>query len=167
MNRKFHFLNSGRTHEGVPIIASNMDTVGTFEMAAALAAHGCYTCVHKYYTPDQWEAFAKGHPDAVPYAAVSAGTSDADFANLSEVLARVPDLAFICLDVANGYSEHFVQFVARVRKAFPTHTIMAGNVVTGEMTEALVFAGADIITSTPYIVTASINSQYVDFLRDQ
>ena len=49
------------------------------------------------------------------------------------------------MDVANGYSQFFVEYVAKVRKAFPTHTILAGNVVTGDMVEALIFAGADIV----------------------
>ncbi len=145
LSRKFNFLNSGQSHEGVPIIASNMDTVGTFEMASALAKHNCYTCIHKYYDIDDWKAFAKSDPDALPYVACSAGTAEGDFKRLSDVLEQIPQVRFVCLDVANGYSEHFVEFVRRVRKAFPEHTIMAGNVVTGEMTEALIFAGADII----------------------
>ena len=57
----------------------------------------------------------------------------------------MPEIKFICLDVANGYSEHFVEFVKQVRARFPFHTIMAGNVVTGEMVEELILAGADII----------------------
>merc|ERR1712084_190459 len=51
----------------------------------------------------------------------------------------------ICIDVANGYSEPFVQCIRDTRKRFPQHTIMAGNVVTGEMTEELLLAGADIV----------------------
>lgn len=145
LNRKMTFKHSQRVHEGVPIIASNMDTVGTFDMAASLAEHGCYTCIHKYYTPDDWLEFAKKHPEAVPYAACSAGTADGDFDRLSSVLNSIPEIQFICLDVANGYSENFVDHVKKTRAAFPTHTIMAGNVVTGEMTEALIFAGADIV----------------------
>ena len=59
-------------------------------------------------------------------------------------------LSFICLDVANGYSEVFVAYVKKVRKAYPTHTIMAGNVVTGEMIEELLLSGADIIKVSTY-----------------
>jgi GMP reductase len=77
--------------------------------------------------------------------AVSSGSGVADFAKLQEIIKNVPELKYICLDVANGYSEHFVQFVKQVRNAFPNHTIMAGNVVTGEMVEELILAGADII----------------------
>ncbi|RXN39448.1 GMP reductase 2-like protein [Labeo rohita] len=77
--------------------------------------------------------------------AVSTGTGDGDFEKLGAILAAVPQIQYICVDVANGYSEHFVNFVKDVRQKYPTHTIMAGNVVTGEMVEELILAGADII----------------------
>jgi GMP reductase len=51
----------------------------------------------------------------------------------------------ICLDVANGYSEHFATFVKKVRAKFPDKIILAGNVVTGDMTEELILSGADIV----------------------
>merc|ERR1739842_114950 len=73
------------------------------------------------------------------------GTADGDYDRMCEVLNNIEGINFICLDVANGYSQFFVEFVAKVRKTFPSHTIMAGNVVTGDMVEALIFAGADII----------------------
>lgn len=47
--------------------------------------------------------------------------------------------------MANGYSQLFVDCVANVRNAFPKKTIIAGNVVTGEMVEELILTGADII----------------------
>lgn len=56
--------------------------------------------------------------------AASSGTAEADFDRLSEILNNVKDLKFICLDVANGYSQHFVEYVRRVRAAYPTHTII-------------------------------------------
>lgn len=77
--------------------------------------------------------------------AVSSGTGSGDFEKLQEIIRNIPEVKYICLDVANGYSEHFVQFLKQVRNAFPKHTIMAGNVVTGEMVEELILAGADII----------------------
>ena len=60
-------------------------------------------------------------------------------------MEQCPSLQFICIDVANGYSEHFVSFVKKTRNAFPDKIILAGNVVTGEMVEELLLAGADII----------------------
>merc|ERR1712183_516732 len=84
-------------------------------------------------------------PEAVQYVAASSGTGAGDWERLQAILAAVPQISFICLDVANGYSEHFVMYVRKVRAAFPQHTILAGNVVTGEMTEELLLSGADII----------------------
>lgn len=143
--REFKFHNSKQVHHGVPIIASNMDTVGTFEMAIALGQHKCYTCIHKYYSVDQWREFAASNKEILPYVAASSGIAEGDFERLGDICENVPDVRLICLDVANGYSQFFVEYVEKVRKAFPTHTILAGNVVTGEMTEALIFAGADIV----------------------
>jgi GMP reductase len=102
------------------------------------------TCIHKHYTVPEWVAFATNHPDVVPFVAVSAGTSESDFEKLIEIIAVVP-VDFICLDVANGYSEHFVHHVRRTRAKFPTKTIIAGNVVTGEMVEELILSGADMV----------------------
>ena len=76
---------------------------------------------------------------------VSTGTSDADFDKTQQIISQNPQLNFVCIDVANGYSEHFVQFVAKAREAWPQKTIIAGNVVTGEMCEELILSGADIV----------------------
>lgn len=76
---------------------------------------------------------------------ISSGISDSDFSKLKKVCERIPELEYICLDVANGYSEVFVDFIRRVREVFPHHTIFAGNVVTGEMTEELILSGADVV----------------------
>ena len=46
LEREFTFKHSGQTWSGVPIIAANMDTVGTFAMAKALASFGVLTAVH-------------------------------------------------------------------------------------------------------------------------
>ncbi|XP_045473260.1 GMP reductase 1-like [Harmonia axyridis] len=143
--RNITFKNSKRTYNGIPVMASNMDTIGTFEMARVLSKHGLFTCAHKYYNAEDWKKFANENPECLPNIAASAGIGDTDFQRLSEVLKEVPGLSFICLDVANGYSQHFVDFVRKVRAAFPSHTIIAGNVVTGEMVEELILSGADII----------------------
>jgi len=145
LSREIVFKNSGLTYTGVPVIASNMDTVGTFAMANALAKHGCFTCMHKYYSIEEWKQFAKENPETIKFVAASSGSGEGDFEKLKAILEAVPQITFACLDVANGYSEHFVSFVVKVRKAFPSITIMAGNVVTKEMVEALILSGADII----------------------
>ncbi|XP_068206081.1 GMP reductase 2-like [Palaemon carinicauda] len=143
--RTITFRNSKHTWTGIPVIAANMDTVGTFEMATALAKHKCFTTVHKHYSIEEWKQFGENNPDVVEYVAASSGISASDWERLQQILSAVPSIKFICLDVANGYSEVFVEYVRKVRKNYPDHTILAGNVVTGEMVEELILSGADII----------------------
>ncbi|ELQ6220767.1 GMP reductase [Cronobacter turicensis] len=146
LERQFTFKHSRVQWSGVPIIAANMDTVGTFAMAQALAAFEILTAVHKHYSVQDWAGFIQSvSADVLKNVMVSTGTSDADFEKTKEILALSPSLQFICIDVANGYSEHFVQFVAKARAAWPDKAIIAGNVVTGEMCEELILAGADIV----------------------
>ena len=144
--RNFKFRHSGKTWEGVPVMAANMDTVGTFEMALALAEHKAFTAIHKHYSIGEWKNFVQAaSPEMVQHIAVSTGSGKADAEKLKAVMEQCPSLQFICIDVANGYSEHFVSFVKKTRNAFPDKIILAGNVVTGEMVEELLLAGADII----------------------
>ncbi|XP_078501066.1 GMP reductase 2 [Lissotriton helveticus] len=145
LTRSYTFLNSKQSYNGIPIIAANMDTVGTFEMAKALCKFSLFTAIHKHYSVEQWKEFAVKNPDCLQHVAASSGTGQADFEQLERILEAIPQVRYICLDVANGYSEHFVQHVKDVRARFPHHTIMAGNVVTGEMVEELLLSGADII----------------------
>ncbi|XP_077156050.1 GMP reductase 2 [Ranitomeya variabilis] len=145
LSRSFTFRNSGQSYQGIPIIAANMDTVGTFDMAKALGKFSLFTAVHKHYSVEEWKEFAATSPEYLDNVAASAGTGQSDVQHLEEVLSAVPQIRYICLDVANGYSEQFVQHVKDVRARFPKHTIMAGNVVTGEMVEELILSGADII----------------------
>ncbi|KAK6057576.1 putative GMP reductase [Cooperia oncophora] len=96
---------------------------------------------------DEWKEFYAGFKETPMFShvAVSSGISDRDFEKLSEICNEVPALEYICIDVANGYSEYFIDFIRKVREQFPGHTIMAGNVVTGEMVEELILSGADIV----------------------
>ncbi|ATX75636.1 MAG: GMP reductase [Reinekea forsetii] len=146
LERTFTFLNSKKTWTGVPIIAANMDTVGTFAAALVLAEFRMLTAVHKHYSVEQWQDFLHDiDPAVLPHIMVSSGTSDADLNKLRAILALHSGLEFLCIDVANGYSEHFVTFLRRVRAEYADLTIVAGNVVTGEMTEELLLSGADIV----------------------
>jgi len=146
LERKFKFMHSGKEWSGIPIMAANMDTVGTFEMALALSSLKVFTAIHKHYTIDEWSAFLTDAPAGIEnYIAVSTGTSQVDYEKTGQIFTLFPNLNFICIDVANGYSEHFVTFVKKMRKHFTDKVIIAGNVVTGEMVEELLLAGADII----------------------
>lgn len=146
LDREFSFLHSNQTWNGVPIMAANMDTVGTFEMAKALAKHKIFTAIHKHYSLTEWDKFLKStNKDILDYIAVSTGTGSKDAEKLKKIFSVHPEIKFICIDVANGYSEHFVHFVKKTRELYSDKIIMAGNVVTGEMVEELLLAGADII----------------------
>jgi GMP reductase len=145
LDRTFIFKHSNYTWTGVPIMAANMDTVGTFEIAEVFAKNHMITCMHKHYTIDDWVNWGNSHPECLEYVAVSTGTSEDDIQKITKILENVAQIPFICLDVANGYSEHFVSVVKRLRELHPTKTIIAGNVVTGEMVEELILSGADII----------------------
>jgi len=146
LEREFTFRNSGQKWSGVPIIAANMDTVGTFEMAVALAEEKIITAVHKHYSVEEWADFLNSQSESIyNYIALSTGTGKSDEEKISEIVTLFPKIRFLCIDVANGYSEHFVEFVKKARQNFPDKTIIAGNVVTGEMVEELILAGADII----------------------
>ncbi|MCD9521957.1 GMP reductase [Photobacterium carnosum] len=146
LTRDFTFKHSGRQWSGVPIIAANMDSVGSFDMAIALAQHKVMTAIHKHYTVEQWAEFINANDASVlNNIMVSTGTSDADFQKTKDIMALTDDIIFICIDIANGYSEHLVEYVERVRAQFPDKVISAGNVVTGDMVEELILAGADIV----------------------
>ena len=146
LSRKYKFKHSGYEWTGVPIMAANMDGVGTFDLAAELYKHSMFTCFVKSYELDDFVNYSKVNDVALAnYCAVSTGTSNKDWTKLQQIISTYPELQFICIDVANGYSEHFGDFVAKVRDRYPTHTIIAGNVVTADMTQELILRGADIV----------------------
>jgi len=147
LDRKFTFRHSKHDYEGVPIMASNMDGVGTFAMADKLAEGSIFTCLVKTYSQEEIALyFTEGIKERTENVAMSIGTSWEDFDKLSAVVTMVgEELKYVCMDIANGYSDHFAQHVKKVRHAFPHLVIIAGNVVTGEMTEELILAGADIV----------------------
>ncbi len=150
MTRSFTFRNSGHTYDCCPIIASNMDGVGTFSMAKVIQEYKMMTTITKTTTLDQWRR-AVGDGIKLKYVSVCTGTNklwtdDAeDYATMKEVLKSYPDIKFITVDVANGYHTNFSDFISCVRDDYPDKTIIAGNVVTAEMTEELIIQGADIV----------------------
>ncbi len=142
IERTIPFRHAKRTWSGFPLIAANMDVTGTIPMAKALAKHGAMVALHKYYPAEMLIDFFRSKESANTFYTI--GTNEADQAKFRAVKAQVP-VPMICLDVANGYTEAFVDSVKRVRDDNPDAIIMAGNVVTGDMTEALVLGGADIV----------------------
>ena len=136
-----------RHYRGVPIMASNMDGVGTFEMADTLAKQKIMTCLVKTYAVNDLVNFFDSETlERTDYVAMSIGITDRDHDKFRKVYEQVDSqLKYVCIDVANGYSERFADFVRKFRNQYPHIVIIAGNVVTGEMTEELILAGADIV----------------------
>lgn len=149
MERSYNFVGAkgARINEydytGVPIMAANMDGVGTFEMARALARQGMFTCLVKTYSIEELQQFFSVPQ---PHVAMSIGIGDVDLDKLEQVHKKVLDnLQYICVDVANGYTERFVEFIRHLRETYPFKTIIAGNVVTADQTQELILNGADIV----------------------
>lgn len=137
------FLHSPVSWSGIPIVAANMDTVGTYQMAKALAQQNMLTALHKHHDPKEKVEWFKGcHSQRTFY---TLGIGDADYAKYKEfceINAASPMM--VCIDVANGYMDKFLKFIQMFRKENPSAVIMAGNVVTAEGVEAILNAGADI-----------------------
>ena len=150
MTRKFNFRNSSKVMDFLPIFASNMDGVGTFSMAKAMQEHKMMTVITKSTTPEQWKE-AAGTGLRMQSVSVCTGTNvmwdpeAQDYKNMQKVLEMFPDVKMITVDVANAYHQNFVDFIKRVRDEYPDKVIIAGNVVTPEMTEELIINGADVV----------------------
>lgn len=145
--RTFKFTHSPRQLSCVPIMVANMDTVGTIPMSKSLSIHQSITCLHKHYDEDTLVNLFIKPTDLIWY---STGTSKKDIEKLERIFNAVKlsngYLPNVCLDVANGYTEQFVKTAAHIRKLFPDIILMAGNVVTPEMTEELIIHGkVDIV----------------------
>jgi GMP reductase len=142
LERKFSFYHSPKTWQGIPIMTANMATCGTFEMARVLSKHKIITTFHKYYTLDEYKEFFKdfNNPDYIVY---TLGIRDEDITQLKEMISSnlINNFSFICVDVPNGYLERFLETIKLIRDLCPDHIIIAGNVVTNEMTEEIILSG--------------------------
>ena len=144
LKRTYRFKYSKHQWSGTPIIAANMDGVGELEIAKSLAKFDIMTCLTKQHDLKVIKRNSN-IKEIFPHIALSTGTSDKDYKRLNEILKEFSFFEFICIDIANGYSDHFSKFVRSVREKYPTKTIIAGNVVTADMTQELVMSGADIV----------------------
>src|SRR5210317_1160091 len=144
LNRTYKFKYSKNEWSGVPIIASNMDGVGELGVAEKLSEFNMITCLTKQHDVKKLNQY-KNLKSIYKNIALSIGIKKEDFDNLDKVLKEFNFIRFICVDVANGYSERFSSFIKSVREKYPTKTIIAGNVVTADMTQELVLSGADIV----------------------
>ena len=155
LERTFHFKNSDTSWTGVPIIASNMDTTGTFEVSEVLDKFKMLTCLNKFYSLKDYKQFlfekqsnldSKSYSEYVSNIIISIGIGKEDLLKLDNILTLFPEIKWICIDVANGYMKKMVTICKSIRKKYPNKIIIAGNVATGEMTQELIInGGADIV----------------------
>lgn len=148
IERTLTFKHSPHSYTGVPICVSNMDTVGTIEMAKALYKYKMSVALHKFYNTQQLIEFFNS-PES-EYTFYTMGITEEDkekFMIVNHACFHSPaeGIKYICIDVANGYSRKFVNFVEWMRDHFPQVVIMAGNVVTPDMVYDLLERGADIV----------------------
>jgi len=141
LTREFVFKNSNQMWTGVPIAVSNMDTTGTVEMGLELQQYKILTCLHKYYNYSDIPVNLDRD-----YFAISTGISESDIMKLDETMNSIPDIRFICVDVANGYMDSFIETCKLIREKYPSKIIIAGNVVTSsQVTRLLTDARVDIV----------------------
>lgn len=146
--REYTFLNSKGKYTGIPIMAANMDNIGTLQVAKILKQHQLTTILHKFHTNESFQSFCTNfgaYESILGHVGVSSGILDADLANLDALLEEQYYINMVNLDVANGYQESYVDKVKAFRDKYPNVILIAGNVATAEQTEELLLAGADII----------------------
>ena len=144
LKRTYKFKYSNNEWSGIPIMAANMDGVGELGVAEKMSEFDMITCLTKQHDVKKLKQYKK-IKTIYKNIALSIGIKKEDFTRLDELLKEFNFIKFICIDVANGYSERFSKFIKSVRDKYPTKTIIAGNVVTADMTQELVLSGADIV----------------------
>ena len=141
LEREFSFPHSTLKWTGVPIIAANMDTTGTFEIYDILSKHKMITCLNKFYNITDFSKRKKeGNPLNPDYYMISTGIDESQISSLYDLI-KFTQAKWICVDVANGYMEQVVTYCAKLRVVFPDKIIVAGNVATREMVEELIING--------------------------
>lgn len=127
----YHFKYSTGTLKCVPIMAANMDTVGTIGVMKELVQHNMFTCLHKFISLEEFTQENKFLNEHLDNFAVTIGFSKNEIERLQEI-HKIINFKVICIDIANGYIDEFVDFCLTVRQAFPDKIIIAGNVCTAE-----------------------------------
>ena len=145
LSREFEFKHSEMELNNIPIIAANMDTVGTMDMFKSLYKHNIMTFFHKFLSEDEFVENKDLLEENQDHFAVTIGLGEPELNRLLH-LSTLFSFKVICIDIANGYLDSLVDFCCRVRELFPDNIIVAGNVVCAEMTRKLILEGeVDIV----------------------
>lgn len=142
---EFSFPHSKKKASFIPVMAANMDTVGTFAMCDVLRKYKMFTCLHKHYSKEEITSYCSSlKEEDFEYFAVSTGISRADYEKTMDIVKENPSLNYVCVDVANGYMLKLNEFLAKMREDLPDKTIFVGNLVSGDRTEELL-KWADVV----------------------
>jgi GMP reductase len=143
LDKRYSFYHSIQHWNGVPVVAANMDTTGTFSMAKSLAKFNAVTCLHKHYEAEEYIENISN----LNTSWYTMGIKNDDIEKLMKISQKLDAFPNICIDVANGYTDNFVNFCSKVRETFGSRPIiMAGNVCTPEMVQELILhGGVDIV----------------------
>jgi len=144
LEREFSFPHAKHKWTGIPVVASNVNVIGTLKVAEVLSRFKMLTMLRKTYTVDDI-VNADVSTKVMENIVLTAGTSEADLRRIDEIMTELPDINKICLDVANGYTTMFSNYVKSVRSQYPDLIIFAGATATAEMTEQLIIDGADAV----------------------
>lgn len=141
LEREFKFPYSNQIWKGIPIIASNMDTVGTIDMYHSLNNYNMLTCFHKFIDINDYPENTNNNY------MISIGIRDEDYNKLEILYNKFPEKCkIICIDIANGYITKLIDYCLKVRKLIPDCILIAGSVVTKEMVKELILEGkVDIV----------------------
>jgi GMP reductase len=144
LERTFVFRNTENEFTGIPVMSANMDTTGTFDVANVLEQNKMFTCLHKHYDLEELYSYFFTPRE---YTAYSMGITETDLHKWETLKGRLPkgNVKYVCIDVANGYTEKFLDFVKQFKENNPDIVVIAGNVVTAEITEELILNGVDIV----------------------
>ncbi len=140
LEKTFYFTKSNQSWTGIPIIASNMDIIGTYEVYKILSKYKIITALHKFHTLEDLKCMELDKE----YFMISTGISDNDFKRLEDILSNI-DVKFICIDVANGYMERLGEFCNKIRNLYKDKVLMVGNITCKYLTKELLDLGADIV----------------------
>ncbi len=123
---------------GIPLLASNMDTVISYELADVLIAHGTIPIFHRFTTLQEQKKWVKKY-EGKTFISSGIGKIEETFELLDLGAAGV------CIDVAHGHSDKMFAYIEMLKKKHPDKEVIAGNVCTAMAYHDLVNAGADAV----------------------
>jgi IMP dehydrogenase len=141
----------------LPILSAAMDTVTEAAMASALAKAGGLGILHKNMSIQAQADMVRSvkttsvtHPEQAALDEQGRLLVGAAVGVSNETLDRVKALVeahvdVIAVDSAHGHSQGVISTIAALHAAFPSLTLIGGNIVTAEAARDLIEAGASIL----------------------